>query len=81
MKKIRLYDWNDPDRTRVIHEVEVLRVDDMTRNGKERLFVWSAGNDDFNYMLYPAYGTAYPEYENRIQQQRYAERYFYEALD
>jgi hypothetical protein len=80
MKAIRLYDWNDKQLQHPLREVGVLRADDMTRNGKKRLFVWSA-DDQFNYMLYPDYGTAYPEYDNRVQQQRYAERFLYETVE
>lgn len=80
MKSIRLFDWQDDQYERVLREVPVLRADTMTRNGKKRIFVWSEG-DEFNYMLYPDFGTAYPEFDNRVQQQRYARRYRYEAVE
>ena len=80
MKKLRLYDWQDKTQEHLLREVTVLRADDLTRNGKKRIFVWSA-DDEFNYLLYPDYNTAYPEFDNRVQQQRYAERYLYEAVE
>ena len=80
MKAIRLYDWTDKHMEHCLKEVQVLRQDDMTRNGKQRFFIWTA-DDEFNYLLYPDYGTAYPEFDNRVQQQRYAERYRYEAVE
>lgn len=80
MKAIRLYDWQDSELARPLREVRAKRVDDYTRNGKARLFFWSDG-DEFDYVLYPEHGTAYPEYDNRIQQQRIAERYRYEAVE
>ena len=76
MKAIQLFDWQDTAMQRPLREVRINRVDDYTRNGKARLFVWSDG-DEFDYVLYPEYQTAYPEYDNRIQQQRIAERYRY----
>ena len=81
MKAIRLFDWNDDQFAQPLREVPVLRADPLTRNGKQRIFVWSGGDEDFNYMLYPDYGTAYPEYDNRVQQQRYARRYRYVAVE
>jgi hypothetical protein len=80
MKAIRLFDWADKEMQQCLKEVTVLRADDATRNQKKRIYVWSA-DDEFNYLLYPDYGTAYPEYENRTQQQRYAERYLYEVVE
>jgi len=81
MKAIRLYDWRDAERQRPLREVRVLTTENLTRNGKERVFVWTAEGEEFNYILYPQYGTAYPEYDNRIQLQRIARRYRYEAID
>ena len=81
MKTIRLYDWHDTEKQQVLREVGVLRTDDLTRNGKERIYVWSMGDEEFNFTLYPQYGTAYAEHDNRVQQQRIAERYFYEVVE
>lgn len=80
MKAIRLYDWEDTDKQHVLREVRILRADDLTRNGKTRIYAWSEG-DNFNYMLYPTDGTAYPEHDNRVQQQRHTERYLYVAIE
>jgi len=79
MKAIRLYDWHDSQKTQMLREVAVVRADDYTQNGKKRVFIWSK-EDEFNYVLYPEDGTAYPEYENRLQQQRITARYLYEAV-
>jgi len=81
MKAIRLYDWQDAEMQRPLREVRVLTTEKLTRNGKERVFVWTDEGEEFNYILYPQYGTAYPEYDNRIQLQRIARRYRYEAVD
>ncbi|MBN2082988.1 hypothetical protein JW859_12385 [bacterium] len=81
MKAIRLFDWEDEAHEHLLHEVAVLKADDMTRNGKDRIFVWSDGDEHFNFMLYPEFGTAYPEFDNRVQQQRYARRYRYEVVE
>ena len=81
MKAINLYDWADTGKTNVIQTVPVEETQNLNRNGKERIFVWTGDDQEFNYTLYPEYGTAYPEYEYRIQQQRIAERYLYEAVD
>jgi hypothetical protein len=81
MKSIKLYDWFDINREHVVREVQVLKTDDLTRNGKQRIFVWSGEGEEFNYILYPQYSTAYPEYEYRIQNQRIAQRYYYEAVE
>ena len=81
MKAIRLYDWEDTERQHCLAEVEVLRVDDYTQNGKRRQYLWSGGDEEFNYVLYPDFGTAYPEFDNLLQQQRYARRYLYEAVE
>lgn len=81
MQLIRLYDWNDVDKQRPLREVRVVSTEHLTRNGKERVFVWTAEDEEFNYILYPQYGTAYPEYDNRIQQQRIAKRYLYETVN
>jgi hypothetical protein len=81
MQLIRLYDWNDAEKQHLVREVRVLSTKPLTRNGKERIFVWTAEDEEFNYILYPQYGTAYPEYDNRIQQQRIAKRYLYEIVE
>jgi hypothetical protein len=81
MQLIRLYDWNDVDKQHPLREVRVLSSTPLTRNGKERVFVWTGDDEEFNYTLYPQYGTAYPEYDSRIQQQRIAKRYLYDAVD
>ena len=80
-KYLRLYDWHDKELKRPLHEVPVLRIDQYNRNGKERLLVWSADPDEFNFVVFPTYGTAYPEYDNIVQQQRYARRYLFEFSD
>jgi hypothetical protein len=80
MKAIRLFDWQDSALHKPLREVRIKRVDDYTRGGKARLYVWSDGAE-FDYVLYPEAGTAYPEYDNRVQQQRVAERYRYQAVE
>ncbi len=80
MQLIRLYEWNDVEKQHPVREVRVLSTKPLTRNGKERIFVWTAEDEEFNYILYPQYGTAYPEYDNRIQQQRIAKRYLYDSV-
>ena len=81
MKAIRLYDWADEAKQHLLREVPVRQADDSTRGGKRRLFVWSGDGEEFNYVLYPDDGTAYPEFDNRIQQQRLARRYRYDAVN
>ena len=85
MKTILLYDWEDKVLAHAVREVRVQRLDDLTRNGVKRFFAWSDGEEEFNFMLYPGGehgdGVAYPEYDNRVQQQRYAERYIYVAAE
>jgi hypothetical protein len=80
-KFLRLYDWQDKDKKRPLREVPVLRIDQYNRNSKERLLVWSEDPDEFNYVVFPEYGTAYPEYDNIVQQQRYARRYLFEFAE
>lgn len=81
MKAIKLYDWADTQKLTVLRTVPVQEAENLNRNGKVRIFVWTGDSEEFNYTLYPQYGTAYPEYEYRIQQQRIAERYLYEVVD
>ena len=81
MKTIRLYDWEDEGKQHLLKEVAVRQADDYTRGGKKRLFVWSGEGEEFNYVLYPDDGTAYPEFDTRLQQQRLARRYRYDAVD
>ena len=81
MKAIELYDWADTEKQNVIRTVPVQETENLNRNGKERIFVWTGDDEGFNYTLYPQYGTAYPEYEYRIQQQRIAERYLYSVVE
>lgn len=84
-KYLRLYDWADKEKTRPLREVPVLRMDKYNRNSKQRILIWSGDPDDFNYVIYPDYDTAYPEFDNKVQQQRYSQRYLYtltnESLD
>ena len=81
MKAIKLYDWLDVEKQHLLLEVPVVSTTDLTRNGKERIFVWTGTGQEFNYTLYPQYGTAYPEYDNRVQKQRIARRYLYDAVE
>jgi hypothetical protein len=81
MNKIILYDWLDKDKQNPLMEIPVHSTQDLTRNGKKRIYVWTGDDEEFNFTLYPDYGTAYPEYEGRVQKQRIAERYLYEAVD
>lgn len=81
MKLIRLYDWDDTEKQRPLRDVCVRSTEALTRNGKERVFVWTGEGEEFNYVLYPQYGTAYPEYDSRIQRQRSARRYYYEIVE
>jgi hypothetical protein len=80
MKSIILYDWQDSAMQQPLREVRVRRADGYARGGTERVFVWSEG-DEPDYVLYPEHGTAYPEYDTRVQQQRIAERYRYQAVE
>ncbi|MCB1185892.1 hypothetical protein KDL29_01885 [bacterium] len=75
MQVLKLYRWEDKELSRPVREIDLLRVDDLTRNSKKRLFAWSGDEDEMNYLLYPDYGTAYPEFDNRIQKQRPGIRY------
>ena len=81
MQVLRLYRWEDSELSRPVREIDLLRVDDLTRNSKKRLFAWSGDEDEMNYLLYPDYGTAYPEFDNRVQKQRPGVRYRYELSD
>ena len=81
MQVLRLYRWEDNELSRPVREIDLLRVDDLTRNSKKRLFAWSGDEDEMNYLLYPDYGTAYPEFDNRVQKQRPGVRYRYELSD
>ena len=78
MKSIRLYNWEDKLKRRVIREVKVLSTSALNRNGVQRIYVWSEGEDEPNYMLYPKDGTAYPEYDERMQRQRTSKVFRYE---
>ncbi len=78
MKSIRLYNWEDKLKRRVIREVKVLTTTRMNRNGVQRIYIWSDGEDEPNYMLYPKDGTAYPEYDERMQRQRNSKVFRYE---
>jgi hypothetical protein len=75
---LKLFNFYDKARTRPVREIPLARLDPANRNGKQRFFAWSADQDEMNYYLYPDFGTAYPEFENRLQQQRPAKRYLYE---
>jgi len=81
MKTIRLFDWDDKDKQSAVREIAVVKTDNLTRNGKERIYVWTGDGEDANYTLYPQYGTAYPEFDNRVQEQRIAVRYLYETVE
>ncbi|MCB1217027.1 hypothetical protein KDL44_06525 [bacterium] len=81
MQVLKLYRWDDRELDRPVREIDLLRVDDLTRNSKKRLFAWSGDEDEMNYMLYPDYGTAYPEFDNRVQKQRPGIRYRYVLSD
>ena len=81
MKAIKLYDWLDVEKQHMLLELPVLSTQSLTRNGKERIFVWTGKGEEFNYTLYPQYGTAYPEYDNRVQKQRIAKRYLYDVVE
>jgi hypothetical protein len=78
---LRLYNWYDKDKARPVREFPLARLDAANRNGKQRFFAWSADPDEFNYYLYPDFGTAYPEFDNRVQLQRPSKRYLYELSD
>lgn len=80
MQAIRLYDWQDKQHRKVLREVKVLSTTSLTRNGKKRVYAWSNGEDEPNYMLYPDYGTAYPDYEERPQKQRIGKIFLYEEV-
>jgi hypothetical protein len=69
MQVLRLYNFYDKARNRPVREMPVARLDAANRNGKQRFFAWIADADEMNYYLYPDYGTAYPEFDNRIQLQ------------
>ena len=81
MKAIRLYNWEDKQKKHCLREVRVLKTESLTRNKKERIFVWSTEDEECNYTLYPDYGTAYPEYESRIQLQRIGEVFWYDVVE
>ena len=81
MKAIKLYDWADTKKQHLLRTVPVQETQNLNRNGKERIFVWTGDNEKFNYTLYPQYGTAYPEYEYRIQQQLIAEVFLYSVVE
>lgn len=81
MKSIRLYDWEDKHKRRVVKEIPVADTSDLTRNGVHRVYVWTQGLDEPNFLLYPAQGTAYPEFDERLQKQRNSRIYLYDPLD
>ena len=81
MKAIILYDWLDKEKRNPLEEIPVHSTEDLTRNGKKRIYVWTGDDEEFNFTLYPDYGTAYPEYDARVQKQRIAERYLYEVVE
>jgi hypothetical protein len=80
MKAIRLYDWGDKERRRPLREVRVAATTDLTRNGVKRVYVWTEGLDENNLMLYPDKGTAYPEFDERLQKQRNSKIFLYEEV-
>jgi hypothetical protein len=80
VKSIRLYDWEDKLKRRAVLELQVSATQNLTRNGTQRVYVWTAG-DETNFTLYPDQGTAYPEFEERLQRQRNGRVYLYDALD
>jgi len=79
MKVIRLYDWEDKLKRRLLREVRIMTTQDMTRNGVKRVYAWTEGIEENNLMLYPDQGTAYPEYEERLQKQRTGKVFLYDA--
>jgi hypothetical protein len=81
MKAIRIYDWSDKGRERPLKEVPVLTTQNLTRNGIKRVYVWTKDDTGFNYTLYPDAGTAYPEYDERLQKQRIDTVYLYDVVD
>ena len=80
MKSIRLYDWEDKLKRTVIREVPVAQTSPLTRNGVERVYVWTKGLEEPNFTLYPQQGTAYPEFDERLQKQRNSRIYLYEEV-
>ena len=81
LQVLKLYNYHDKAKSRPVREIPLARLDPADRNGKQRFFAWSADADEMNYYLYPDYGTAYPEFENRLQEQRPAKRYLYELTE
>jgi hypothetical protein len=81
MKAIRLYEWEDKLKRRAVREVPVADTSKLTRNGVERVYVWTRGLEEPNYVLYPQKGTAYPEFDERLQRQRNSRIYLYDPLD
>jgi hypothetical protein len=75
---LKLYNFHDKAKARAVREIPLARLDPADRNGKPRFFAWSADPDEMNFYLYPDFGTAYPEFENRLQLQRPGKRYLYE---
>jgi hypothetical protein len=78
---LRLYNFYDKGKSRPVREFPLARLDAADRNGKRRYFAWSADPDEMNYYLYPEFGTAYPEFDNRLQLQRPSKRYLYELTE
>ena len=62
-------------------DVPVAQTTDLTRNGVSRLYVWTTGVEETNFLLYPQAGTAYPEFDERLQKQRNSRIYLYDPLD
>jgi hypothetical protein len=81
MKVLRLYEWEDKLKRRVVKEVPVAETSDLTRNGVRRVYVWTQGLEETNFVLYPEQGTAYPEFDERLQKQRNSRIYLYDPLD
>jgi hypothetical protein len=78
---LRLYSFHDKQKSRILREIPLAQLDAANRNSKLRLFAWSADPDEMNYYLYPEFGTAYPEFENRLQEQRPGKRFRYDLLE
>jgi hypothetical protein len=81
MKALRLYDWEDKLKRRPVKDIPVAETSDLTRNGVSRVYVWTAGLEEPNFVLYPQNGTAYPEFDERLQKQRNSRVYLYDPLD
>jgi hypothetical protein len=80
MKSLRLYDWEDKLKRTVVREIAVAETSPLTRNGVERVYVWTSGVEEPNFVLYPLQGTAYPEYDERLQRQRNSKVFLYDEV-